>query len=168
MRTFFYYLDTGEWGPFRDGPYMVDGKPGILPDNIVEIEYVENPYPNFDNDTQTVDRSENMDLNQKKYFVNYSVRNLTQQEIEDRKPQYNECTPRQFRLGLLDYGIDPDTITSMISQLPDIDERKRVSITWEYAVLIEKNNPLIINFAQVLGVDQSGIDEIFRLANQYE
>ena len=76
MRTFFYYLDTGEWGPFRDGPYMVDGKPGILPDNIVEIEYVENPYPNFDNDTQTVDRSENMDLNQKKYFVNYSVRNL--------------------------------------------------------------------------------------------
>ena len=56
----------------------------------------------------------------------------------------------------------------MISQLPDINERKRVSITWEYAVLIEKNNPLIINFAQVLGVDQSGIDEIFRLANQYE
>jgi hypothetical protein len=37
MRTFFYYLDTGEWGPFRNGPYMVDGKPGVLPDNIVEI-----------------------------------------------------------------------------------------------------------------------------------
>jgi hypothetical protein len=68
---------------------------------------------------------------------------------------------------LLDYGIDPDTITNMISQVPDLDERKRILITWEYAVLIEKNNPLIVNFAQLLGVDQSGIDEIFRLANQY-
>jgi len=85
----------------------------------------------------------------------------------DRKTKYSDCTPRQFRLGLLDYGIDPDTITNMISQVPDLDERKRILITWEYAVLIEKNNPLIVNFAQLLGVDQSGIDEIFRLANQY-
>jgi hypothetical protein len=56
----------------------------------------------------------------------------------------------------------------MINQIPDPEERKRVLITWEYAVLIEKNNPLILNFAQTLGVDQDGIDEIFRLANTYE
>ena len=56
----------------------------------------------------------------------------------------------------------------MIQQIPDDEERKRVLITWEYAVLIEKNNPLIQQFAQVLGVSPSGVDEIFRLANQYE
>jgi hypothetical protein len=168
MRTFLYYTDTGVWGPFRNGPYLVDGKPGELPNNIVEIEYVEGLYPNYDQDTQTVERTENMDLNQNKYFVNYTVRNLTPQEIEDMKPKFTECTPRQFRLGMLDYGIDPDNITSMIQQIPDEEERKRVLITWEYAVSIEKNNPLIQQFAQVLGVSSSGVDEIFRLANQYE
>ena len=168
MKTFFYYADTGNWGPFRNGRYMVDGKPGELPDNIVEIEYVEEVYPNYDFDTQTVERSEELDLNQKKYFVRYTIINLTPEEIEDRKPKFNDCTPRQFRLGMLDYGIDPDNITSMIQQIPDDEERKRVLITWEYAVLIEKNNPLIQQFAQVLGVSPSGVDEIFRLANQYE
>ncbi len=168
MRTFFYYLDTGEWGPFRNGPYMVDGKPGVLPDNIVEIEYVENPYPVFDASSQISERTDYLDLSQKKYFINYTVRDLTREEIDAMKPKFYECTPRQFRLGLLDYGIDPDFITSMINQIPDPEERKRVLITWEYAVLIEKNNPLILSFAQTLGVDQDGIDEIFRLANTYE
>jgi hypothetical protein len=168
MRTFLYYTDTGVWGPFRNGRYMVDGKPGELPDNVVEIEYVEGNYPNYDFDTQTVERSEGMDLNEKKYFVTYSVRNLTSEEIENRKPKYGECTPRQFRLGLLDFGIDPDSITNMIQQIPDEEERKRVMITWEYAVMIEKNNPLILQFAQILGFSTSDVDEIFRLANQYE
>jgi len=167
MRTFFYFLDTGQIGDIREGRYMVDGLPGWLPDNIVEIEYCEDNTPIFDHNLQTIETNELLDLNQKKFFVTHSVRDLTPQEIEDRKPKYNDCTPRQFRLGLLDYGIDPDTITTMISQVPDLDERKRILITWEYAVLIEKNNPLIVNFAQLLGVDQSGIDEIFRLANQY-
>lgn len=167
MKTFFYYTDTGNWGPFRNGRYMVDGKPGELPNNIVEIEYVEESYPNYDFDTQIVERSEELDLNLKKYFVRYTIRNLTPEEIEDRKPKFNDCTPRQFRLGLLDYGIDPDNITSMIQQIPDDEERKRVLITWEYAVLVEKNNPLIQQFAQVLGVSPSGVDEIFRLANQH-
>lgn len=168
MKTFFYYTDTGNWGPFRNGRYMVDGKPGELPNNIVEIEYVEEVYPNYDFDTQTVERSEELDLNQKKYFVRYTIRDLTREEIEDRKPKYGDCSPRQFRLGLLDFGIDPDSITNMIQQIPDENERKRVLITWEYAVLIEKNNPLILQFAQILGFSSSDVDEIFRLANLYE
>jgi len=168
MRTFLYYTDTGVWGPFRNGRYMVDGKPGELPDNIVEIEEIISSYPNYDHNLQTIERVETLDLDQKKYFIDFVVRDLTQQEIEDRKPSYNQCTPRQFRLGLLDFGIDPDYITSIIQQIPNEEERKRVLITWEYAVLIEKNNPLIIEFAQVLNVSQSDIDEIFRLANQHE
>lgn len=167
MRTFFYYTETGKWGPFRNGRYMVDGQPGDLPDNILEIEYVESTYPNYDGETQTVDRVTVMDLEQKKYFVNYVVRDLSPEEIEDRKPKFYDCTPRQFRLGLLDYGIDPDIITDIINQVSDPIEKKRILVTWEYANLIEKNNPLISEFAQILGVDQSGIDEIFKLANQH-
>jgi len=34
--------------------------------------------------------------------------------------------------------------------------------------MIEKNNPLILQFAQILGFSTSDVDEIFRLANQYE
>jgi hypothetical protein len=168
MKTFFYYTDTGQRGPIRNGRYMVDGQPGILPDNILEIEEIESPYPSYDYNLETVERTETLDLNQKKYFIDFVVRNLTQQEIEDRKPKYDQCTPRQFRLGLLDFGIDPDSITSMIQQIPDDEERKRILITWEYAVLIEKNNPLILQFAQILGVSESDVNEIFRLANQYE
>jgi hypothetical protein len=62
MRTFLYNLDTGERGAFRDGPYLVDGRPGVLPSNMVEITVVEEDSPRFDYETQEIRRTDELDL----------------------------------------------------------------------------------------------------------
>jgi hypothetical protein len=173
METFLYNTQTNERiGPIRQGYFTVDGIRPYLEPPVVEIEIVYPEKPNYDSSTQTIDYREYLDLPNLQFKKGYVVRNLTQQEIDvmnQPPPVYvpDSCTPRQFRLGLLDYGIDPDSITNMILQIPDENERKRVYITWEYAVIIERNNPLIIQFAQQLNVSEQGIDEIFTYANQY-
>jgi hypothetical protein len=173
METFLYNTQTNERiGPTREGYFLVDGIRPQLDYPVVEIEIVYPETPLYDPSTQTIDYQEYLDIPNLQYVKGYVVRNLTQEEINSINQQPlvyvpDTCTPRQFRLGLLDYGIDPDSITNMILSIEDEVERKRVLITWEYAIIIEKNNPLITQFAQQLNVSQEGIDEIFRLGNLY-
>lgn len=167
MKTFFYNLETGEKGEFRNEPYTVDGQPGVLPAHLVELTLVEDPYPNYSTETQYVTRKDVLDLSLKEWRIGYTVNDLTQEEIEAREDSLNSsCTPKQFRLALLEFGIDPDSITSMIQAISDPNERKAAIITWEYAVFIEKDHPLIKQFASILGVDRVGINQIFARAQE--
>ena len=165
MRTFLYNLDTGERGGFRNGPYLVDGKPGVLPPNMVEITFVEEPSPPFDYDTEALERSEVLDLTSRELRISFQVRRLTQQEIDARKPQWNECTPLQLRMAMLEFNLDPDQISTMIDTIPDPLEKKKAFIAWEYAVTIKKNHYLVQYFAGVLGLDPPRVDAIFEFAN---
>lgn len=53
MTTILYDTDTKQLiGSFRDGPYLVDGKPPVLPSNIVELTVVQPTVPQYDPVTQ--------------------------------------------------------------------------------------------------------------------
>lgn len=174
MQTFLYNTDTNERiGEIRNGYYLVDGVRPNLPSNIVELVIYDIPRPEYNPSIEKLVYTEYVDLSTQQYVKGYVVQNMTQQEIDDYndslKPYVPEiCTPRQFRLALLDYQIDPDTITQIISNIPDTEERKRVMIIWEYSNSIERNDPLIDQFAQILGVTSQTVDAIFRQAITYE
>ena len=150
----------------------MDGQKPTLEYPIVEIEVVYPETPPYDVLTQTIDYKEFLDLPNLKYVKGYIIRSLTQNEIIANNQQQIEtvpesCTPRQFRLALLDFNIDPDYITNFIQQIEDLDQRKRILIIWEYSNSIERNDPLIDQFAQLLNVDNLTVDEIFKKAVTY-
>lgn len=59
MITVLYDKTTQQtFGPMREGHYLVDGKPPVLPDNIVELTVVDPPAPSFNPDTQTLTYSD--------------------------------------------------------------------------------------------------------------
>jgi hypothetical protein len=72
----------------------------------------------------------------------------------------NFVTQRQLRLGLLQSGIDPDTITAMLSS------NKAASIEWNYATTIDRQHPLVIQMGSALGKTSKEIDDLFRLAKE--
>lgn len=64
-------------------------------------------------------------------------------------------TARQARLLLLQKGL-LSTVENMISQR---DEASR--ITWEYATIFERDNPLLTQLSEDLGLTEEEIDEFF-------
>ena len=56
MTTFLYNLNTQKReGEIREGRYLVDGQPGVLPDFLVELEIEKRPDPLYDSATQTLE-----------------------------------------------------------------------------------------------------------------
>lgn len=170
METFLYdTIAQKKIGESRIGPYMVDGKPGILPDHIVELTITRPPNPSHDPEIQTIEYREYIDLNNKEYVIESYVRDLSYQEIEDRKPKPpNSCTPRQFRLALIQSNIDMNAIETMLNNIPNEMQRKIALIEWEYSIEIKRNHPLISSFASQLNISDQQLDQIFILANTFE
>lgn len=169
MRTRLYNTATGELGRIRDGRYLVDGQPGQLTPDMVELEVVVLEAPPHNSETQTVDRREFVDLPTLRYVYEYFVRDLSQQEIADRLPKPPKmCTPRQFRLALIESQIDINTIENMIAGIPNEMERKKALIEWEYSIEIRRNHPLITSFGQSMGLSESQIDALFVLAKTFQ
>lgn len=156
MKTTLY--DTNEQqrvGKFRNGPYLVDGKPGPLPDNIVELTVVEIREP-INQDTQTYNRREEVDLNTLEYKIIYYP---VDQQIIDFVP--TEVWDRSLRLALIDYGISMSDVEATIEAVPDAIEKEKVRIYWEYTQRFQRNHSLLNQFAESLGLTQDQIDQIF-------
>lgn len=170
MKTFLYNIETQKReGPIRNGRYLIDGNPGPLPEFLVELEIVTYPDLAYDQQTQTLVRREYADLDNKLWIKDTYVRDLTEEEIEARKPKPpNECTPRQFRLAMLQTGLNPDMIDIMIDGIQDEMERKVARIEWEYSIAIKRTHPLISTFASELGLTTKDINDLFILANTFE
>lgn len=82
MNTLLYNKKTGQAGPIRIGKYMVDGKPGILPEDIVELEVEETPMPAYDIETQKIEMTEYVaDLQNKKWKNGYRIIEKSEEEI---------------------------------------------------------------------------------------
>jgi len=170
MQTFLYNtLEQKREGPIRDGRYLVHGEPGPLPDGWVELEVFDLPIPTYNQETQTLEYNEYVDLQNKKWIKETYVRNLTQQEIDERRPKPpNSCTPRQFRLALLNSNIDLNTIENMLNNIPDQIERNIAIIEWEYSLEIKREHPLVSSFAAQLNITEKQLDDIFTLANTFD
>jgi hypothetical protein len=72
----------------------------------------------------------------------------------------NFVTQRQLRLGLLQSGIDPDTITAMLSS------NKESLIEWNYATTIDREHPLVSQLGLALGKTSKEIDDLFGMAKE--
>lgn len=166
MQTFLYNLNTQQReGEIREGRYLVDGKPGPLPDFLVELEIEKRPDPSYDYATQTLEYRAFVDLPNFKWVQESYVRNLTQQEIDQRKPKLPDtCTPRQLRIALIQSGISLATIESQIDSISDSVQREIARAEWEYALEIKKEHPLVDMIAVNLNLTEKQVDDIFVLA----
>lgn len=170
MKTFLYDTVTQKrQGDIREGKYMVDGKPGILPSGWVELVIENREAPQYDEKTQTLESREYADIPNLKWITELYIRNLTPQEILDRQPKPpTSCTPRQFRLALIDSGYSLDQIQTMLENIPDEIERKKALVEWEYSIEILRQHPLIQTFADQLGLSESDLDTLFFLTDNYQ
>jgi len=170
METFLYNtISQKREGPIRQGRYLVDGQPGPLPDTWVELTITILPQPSYDDQTQTLDYTEYPDIPNGLWVREFFVRNLTEQEINNRLPKPpSSCTPRQFRLALISSGIDIDIIETMLNNIPDPTQKKIALIEWEYSIEIKRDHPLISSFAQQLNITEQQLDDIFILANTFD
>jgi hypothetical protein len=166
MQTFLFNLNTQQReGEIREGRYLVDGQPGPLPDFLVELEIEKRPDPSYDYATQTLEYRAFVDLPNFKWVQESYVRNLTQQEIDQRKPKLPDtCTPRQLRIALIQSGISLATIENQIDSISDSVQREIARAEWEYALEIKKEHPLVDMIAVNLNLTEKQVDDIFVLA----
>lgn len=166
METFLYNLNTQQReGEIRQGRYLVDGQPGPLPDFLVELEIEKRPDPAYDPATQTLESRSFADLQNFKWVNETYVRNLTQEEIEDRLPKPpDSCTPRQLRIALIQNGISISVIESQIDAIPDPVQKEIARAEWEYALEIKKEHPLVGMMAANLNLSDQQVNDIFSLA----
>ena len=166
METFLYNLNTQQReGEIRQGRYLVDGQPGPLPDFLVELEIEKRPDPVYDPATQVLENRSFADLTNFKWIDETYVRNLTQEEIDQRLPQPPDaCTPRQLRIALIQTGISPSTINSQIDAISDPIQKEIARAEWEYALEIKKEHPLVAMMAVNLNLTDQQVNDIFSLA----
>lgn len=163
MQTFLYNTLTQEReGPIRNGPYLVDGQPGVLPEGWVELTIYPIPAPPYDPYTQYLTMTEYADIPNLRWVQEFFVVNMSQSQIEGLKP--DTCTPRQFRLALIYSGISLSAVDNLIDGISDPNQREIVRVQWEYAIMIEKNNQLIQQLFSDLGYTKEQVDDIFILA----
>lgn len=81
----------------------------------------------------------------------------TPEDIAEMAKPYipQSITPRQCRIELLNRGL-LDQVEVMIA-----GQDQATRITWEYAVLFERQNPLLLTLAENLGLSNEQIDEFF-------
>jgi hypothetical protein len=167
MQTFLYNLNTQQReGPIREGRYLVDGQPGPLPDYLVELEIVVVvPDPPYNPATQTLEHRSYPDLVNNKWYEENYVRDLTEEEIQQRlaKPP-NSCTPRQLRLALIQSGISLSAVQGFIDGIADPIQKEIAIVEWEYALEIVKEHPLVQAIAVNLNLSEQQVDNIFTLA----
>lgn len=170
METFLYNTITQKReGPIREGRYLVDGKPGPLPENWVELTINKIPEPTYDYYTQTIEINQYADLQNNLWIIEPYIRDLSAQEIENRRPGApSTCTPRQFRLALLHFNIEIQSIENMLNSIQDENKRKEAWIEWEYSIEIKREHPLISVFASQLNISKNQLDDIFNLAVTFD
>jgi hypothetical protein len=166
MQTFLYNLNTQQReGPIRNGHYLVDGQPGVLPDYLVELEITRLPNPPYNYDIETLVYRSYADLNNFKWIEEAYARPLTEQEIRERIGDIpSVCTPRQLRIALIQTGISLSMIQAFIDSIQDPIQKEIAIVEWEYALEIHRQHPLVLGIAANLNLTQKQIDDIFVLA----
>ena len=158
MKTIFYNTLTEELGKSMATPYTVDGQPGILPDNIIELEVIEAERPVI-SELETAAMEWVIDLPMNQYRQEWTVRNLTEEEI---RATYSRITRLQGMLLCEQLGYY-DTVVEKMKLAPIATQ-----IAFENAVTWEIRNSLITEFAAMLGLSDEEVDEFFKAASQIE
>lgn len=70
-----------------------------------------------------------------------------------------EVTMRQARLALLSAG-KLDVVSAAIDALPE-PQRSAARITWDYSSAVQRTQPLVLQLAPALGLDDAQLDALF-------
>lgn len=171
MKTFLYNTITQQRvGEIREGKYNVDGKPAILPPELIELEMVSLPEPSYDTNTHRREEKEYVDLVKRQWIKEYYLKALSQDEINARTaPSVPPmCNIKKFRLSLIKSGVSLAEITSRLTGLTDVVERETLLTEWEYSDNIKINSDLVNKISELFSLSKEKIDEIFILASKIE
>lgn len=75
-----------------------------------------------------------------------------------------DLTPRQLRLALLSSGVNLTDISDAIDAMPE-PTKSYASISWDYATIFERRDPLISAVAGILELSEAEIDQIWDLGS---
>lgn len=95
----------------------------------------------------------------------------TPEEIEqhNRSKVPASVSSLRFWLSVLDtIGITKQYIISHVEQLEDIGMRTRIMVMLSEAQEFDRSNPFLNQMANMLGIDQALLDEIFITASNYQ
>ena len=160
--TILYNTNTQEILGYFKPQYLVDGQPGNIDPPIVELEYLPSSPPPYDYNTQKGISSWEIKSNQ--YIQGWEILNLTPEELEQIRINKipSSVTRRQLKLGMVLFlNLNPNVIDSMIESIPDETEKLTTKILWEDAGTFEISHPLVINFAEQLGLTQRQLEDFF-------
>ncbi|WP_376742372.1 hypothetical protein [Ensifer canadensis] len=85
----------------------------------------------------------------------------TDEEVRDAMPQ---LSARQLRLGLLNAGISPSSVSATIAAMPSGPDRDKAQVEWEYATTFNRTHPLIATVGGALGLNDTQIDAMWLAA----
>ncbi len=97
----------------------------------------------------------------------YPVLNKTQEEIDAQNRAFvpQTVSQRQIRTQLVLSGFNLTDIDAAIDSLSEPD-RSIALIAWDYAVTFERESPLLVSLALILGLTDTDLDNIFINASQ--
>jgi len=82
--------------------------------------------------------------------------------VEPPVPVPQVVTMRQARLALLSQGL-LSGVDAAIDALED-PPKSEVRIEWEYSQTVERSRPFVTLLGNALGLDETGLDDLFTLA----
>ncbi len=73
MKYIFYHTRTAQAALPRPAPYTVDGQPGKLPPETVELQIIDREPPKYEPETERLERSEAADLDARQWVRGWRV-----------------------------------------------------------------------------------------------
>lgn len=167
MAYIFYDTNNSQTvGGIRSNPYTVDGQPGTLPGNWVELEIVYGSRPAFDPDTQKLEVvwTRNGDF----YEQSFNVVALTAQEIEDRRVSKipHKITKAQFFKGMwVVLGKERDEVVTIINNIADTAVKRERLIELQDEPYIERYSDFTLFIQNHYGYTDLQVDNFFTTAS---
>lgn len=97
------------------------------------------------------------------WFTKYVAVDYTAEELAAKTEQWRQsanCTPFQGRMALSDSG----KLAAVETAISAADEKTRTA--WEYALIWQRNSPMIETLGAALGMTDVEIDDLFKAATQ--
>jgi hypothetical protein len=98
------------------------------------------------------------------FNLKWNEENKSWERIPIIKPVPQSITATQIRLWLIKNNITMNMVYATIDNISDPKIKEEVSVLWEYAPYIERNNPFVSMIGQAFGLNNDQIDQAFREA----
>ena len=158
-RAITYFKNIEQKGAINVTPESLSNKTGET--NITD--YAPTPPPTYDPFNEYLNKS--MVENNGVLTEEWEIKPLSAEQKDELRLGWRAqagVSMRQARLALIQRGL-LNQVDASIAAMPEPD-RAIVEIEWEYASSIERNSPWVIQLGSALGLDEEGLDELFKAA----